>query len=141
VCNDNCPQYILPNVFTPGGGLDNNCNDLFRAFGDPLLEEVSDCTLFEKNRLCARSVFQVVFTVYNRWGKKVYDYRGQVGDPDNSIYIRWNGQDNQGDDLTTGVYYYLAEVTFDVTDPSKRVQRKKGWVHIIRSANYGSSSN
>ncbi|HEX6223165.1 MAG TPA: fibronectin type III domain-containing protein, partial [Chryseolinea sp.] len=31
VCNDNCPYYELPNVFTPNG---DNCNDLFSAYSD-----------------------------------------------------------------------------------------------------------
>jgi hypothetical protein len=144
VCNTNCPNYELPNVFTPGDG--NVCNDLFRAFGDPLLkEQIGEtplCALVDAlDERCARFVQRVVFSVYNRWGKKVYDYKGQVGDPENSIYIRWDGRDNGGDELTTGVYYYLAEVTYDVIDPKERVKQLKGWVHIIRPANFRATTN
>jgi hypothetical protein len=131
-CNDNCPQYVLPNVFTPGDG--NNCNELFSAYGVELnLGETPKCPPADvSNELCARFVQRVVFSVYNRWGKKVYDYTGQLGDPNHSIYLNWDGRDNQGNDLTTGIYYYLAEVTYDVGNPAKRFDKIKGWVHIIR---------
>jgi hypothetical protein len=147
ICNTNCTKYVLPNVFTPGG-VQKNCNDLFRAFGDPLgFGDVVDCPYSDlENSLCARFVQKVVFTVFNRWGKRVYDYVGQDdGDPldpnHNSIYLRWDGRNNGGDDLTTGVYYYTAEVTYNVIDPTKRVERLKGWVHIIRPANFRATTN
>jgi hypothetical protein len=73
----------------------------------------------------------VEFTVYNRWGTKVYSYTGQQGD-ENTIYIRWNGQDDKGKELASAIYYYIAELTVDVVDPAKRKQIKKGWVHLIR---------
>jgi hypothetical protein len=144
ICNSNCQNYELPNVFTPGDG--NVCNDLFRAFGDPLLKqqlgETPTCDLVDPlDERCARFVQRVVFSVYNRWGKKVYDYTGQLGDAEKSIYIRWDGRDSKGDELTTGVYYYLAEVTFDVIDPKERVKQIKGWVHIIRPANFRATTN
>jgi hypothetical protein len=150
ICNTNCTKYVLPNVFTPGDE-NNKCNDLFRAFGDPLLKqglgENAKCPYSDPlDSLCARFVQRVVFTVYNRWGKKVYDYIGQDDgnplDPNhNSIYIRWDGRDNGGDELTTGVYYYTAEVTYNVIDPKQRIKQMKGWVHIIRPANFRATSN
>jgi flagellar hook assembly protein FlgD len=120
-------------VFTPGDGT---CNELFSAYGVDLpVEESSSCRRAEDNdSKCARFVLRVNFHVYNVWGKEVYDYVGQLGD-ENGIYIKWDGRDKNGSELTSGVYYYTAEVTFDVVDPSKRVQLQKGWIHLIRYTN------
>jgi gliding motility-associated-like protein len=78
---------------------------------------------------CARFVLSVDFRVYNRWGKEIYNY--QSGG-ERSIYIDWDGKDNNGKELPTAVYYYNAEVTFDVVDPARKKQNIKGWVHLIR---------
>ncbi|HEU5290814.1 MAG TPA: gliding motility-associated C-terminal domain-containing protein [Cyclobacteriaceae bacterium] len=133
-CNDNCPYYELPNVFTPASADGRNCNELFRAFGAPLnLGENPDCPEVDVNRKrCARFIQKVDFTVYNRWGGKVYHYVGQQGDENNDIYINWNGRDEKGRELATGVYYYMTEVTRDVVNPSDRVKVIKGWVHLVR---------
>jgi hypothetical protein len=117
-------------VFTPGDG--NDCNDLFRAYGWNFGENPGCPPADPTNARCARFVLRVIFTVYNRWGRKVYDFTGQIGDENNSIYINWDGRDNNGNDLSSGIYYYLAEVTYDVVDPGKRVQEKKGWIHLVR---------
>lgn len=126
-CFDNCPHYELPNVFTPNR---DGCNDKFSAYSDRLVENncgTRDPALVQQQ--CAKFVKQVNFTVLNRWGKTVYSY--QSGG-ERSIYIDWDGNDNNGRELATGVYYYEAEVTFDVVDPAKRTQRIKGWVHLMR---------
>ncbi len=134
MCNDNCPYYELPNVFTPGNrGSVVDCNDLFSAFSDRNFagETGSEgCpTVEDAAKRCPRFVEQVNFKVYNRWGKQVYTYRSGG---ENTIYIDWNGRGDDGVDLTEGVYYYVAEVTFDAIEPSKRHQVIKGWVHLIR---------
>jgi hypothetical protein len=49
-----------------------------------------------------------------------------------SIFIDWNGRDNRGVDLSSGIYYYHAIVQFDVIDPAKKTQNFKGWVHLLR---------
>jgi CHU_C Type IX secretion signal domain len=135
-CFDNCPYYELPNVFTPGNT--DECNDTFSAYSDrdPIDESghtacsstvvISQQDVFSH---CARFVNSVTFTVYNRWGKVVYSY--QSGG-ENTIYIDWNGRDDLGHDLSTGIYYYTAIVNFTVVDPSKQNQTIKGWVQIIR---------
>jgi len=131
-CFDNCPHYELPNVFTPNG---DNCNELFSAFSDraPIDESgeglCGPVDLQDRNARCARFVQKVHFTVVNRWGKEVYDYESGG---ERSIYIDWNGRDNEGKELSAGIYYYVAEVTFDVVDPSQREQTIRGWVHLIR---------
>ena len=132
-CFDNCPHYELPNVFTPNG---DQCNELFSAFSDrDVINEgtgTGECGTVdpaEQKRRCARFVSKVDFKVVNRWGKRVFDY--QSGN-EHTIYIDWDGRDNNGKELSAGIYYYQANVTFDVVDPSQRNQIIKGWVHLIR---------
>ncbi len=132
VCNDNCPYYELPNVFSPGNADGRECNDLFRAFGAPLVAN-SECAPADVDgERCARFVQKVDFTVYNRWGKEVYQYVGQQGDDDKGIYINWDGRDEQGRELASAVYYYIAVVTFDRRNSRDRVEIIKGWVHLVR---------
>ncbi|GHN03146.1 hypothetical protein WSM22_46350 [Cytophagales bacterium WSM2-2] len=140
-CFDNCPYYELPNVFTPNG---DGCNDKFSAFSvrQYTVDESGyhfpcagdfkrDSTHFvnDISPKCARFVTAVTFTVYNRWGREIYNY--QSGG-EKTIYIDWNGKDNDGRDLDAGTYYYAAVVGFDVVDPKKRNRTIKGWVQIVR---------
>jgi hypothetical protein len=136
-CFDNCPYYELPNVFTPNG---DNCNDLFSAYNDrdPIGEDGSTACLGGKltpaqildlKKKCARFVNKVSFSVVNRWGKPVFTYESGS---EKSIYIDWDGKDNNGNELAAGVYYYTANVSFNVVDPAKQNQIIKGWVQIIR---------
>lgn len=137
-CFDNCPNYELPNVFTPNG---DKCNDEFRPYnllslkGNESDPKSTDCSVLSDAEIdlmkkkCARFVLGVTFTVYNRWGKEVYSY--QSGG-EKTIYINWNGKDNNGRDLDVGTYYYVADVVFDVVDPKKRNRTIKDWVQIIR---------
>ncbi len=131
-CFDNCPYYELPNVFTPNG---DDCNELFSAYsGRTAIDENGNgpCGPIDELVLrtqCARFVERVDFTVFDRWGKVLYTY--QSGG-ERSIYVDWNGLDNAGEIVPGGVYYYSADVIFDVVDPSKKSQVIKGWVHLIR---------
>jgi hypothetical protein len=132
VCFDNCPFYELPNVFTPNG---DKCNDVFSAFSDRDFqnEEGDECTTpLESKRKCPRFVQSVNFKVFNRWGKEVYTFQGRNGDEKNTIYIDWDGRDNSGIELSSGVYYYIAEVTFNVVEPSEKVKIFKGWMHLVK---------
>jgi hypothetical protein len=131
VCNDNCPYYELPNVFTPNG---DGCNDLFSAYSDREVvgeEGSSLCTLSETSKAkCARFVKSVSIKIYNRWGQEVYSYEGNVAS-ESDIYIDWNGKDSGGSLLPSGVYYYVADVQFDILGPNK-TKVIKGWVHLMR---------
>jgi hypothetical protein len=125
-CNDNCPNYDLPNVFTPNG---DGFNDVFHA-----LNPEDNSTEFDPDAdydpsTCPRFVEKVDFTVFNRSGKEVYNY---VSGGENSILINWDGRSNDGDQLPSGVYYFSAEVTYDMIDPSKRKEIIKSWVQILK---------
>ena len=50
---------------------------------------------------------------------------------ENSIEINWDGKAENGEPVSSGVYFYNAEVTFDVLDPRQKVRNIKGWVHVF----------
>lgn len=130
LCIDNCPYYELPNVFTPNG---DNMNDEFSAYSIRGFDcGEGDCIPAELRLKCARFVKSVNFTVFNRWGQEVFTQFSRVGNDTQSIYIDWNGKDSRRQELSSGVYYYVAEVTFDSVDPDNNTQLLKGWVHLIR---------
>ena len=131
VCFDNCPYYELPNIFTPN---DDGCNDLFSAYSNRSFGgENADgpCSIIppESRAKCARFVEKVLLRIYNRWGKEVYSYESGG---ERTIYVDWDGRGTDGRELSTGVYYYVADVTFDSVDPKKQQQVIKGWVHLMR---------
>ena len=116
ICFDNCPNYQLPNTFTPNN---DGINDTFRAFDQP-------------NGSCPRFVQRVIFRVYDRWGgNEIFSYDSSQ-DVEPNIFIDWDGTDASGKELGSGTYYYIATVTFDVLDPSIRTQEFRNWVKIIR---------
>jgi len=80
-CVDNCPEYELPNVFTPGG---DGSNDLFVPFPYKFIESID-------------------IQIFNRWGVEVFSSTN----PD----ILWDGSDKRsGEPLPAGVYYYVCKV-------------------------------
>jgi hypothetical protein len=124
-CNDNCPYYELPNIFTPN---DDGCNDRLSAFNPNENPTGNICTSLSISR-CPSFAEQVKFTVYDRWGKRLYSYTSSNG---KSIYIDWDGRDDKGNALESAIYYYTAEVNYAALNPSKKTQLLKGWVQLIR---------
>ena len=122
VCNDNCPYFDLPNVFTPNG---DGCNDRFSAYQP---EDEATCNTDASSR-CPQFVEQVSFTVFNRWGNSVYKFNSGDG---KSVNIDWDGRDDSGTLLDAAVYYYNADVTFTTSDPLKRNKTIRGWVQLVR---------
>lgn len=104
VCGDNCPKFELPNVFTPNN---SGINDFFVPIPTPMFIE------------------NVSFEVYNRWGELVFKNETKMN-------IEWDGKSTQGNELTEGIYYYRAIVTFDVLNPDDAVKEIKGWVLLLR---------
>ena len=131
-CFDNCPHYELPNVFTPNG---DNCNEIFSAYSSrQIIDENGNgpCGPIDTSNQrvrCARFVEKVEFVVTNRWGKEVYTYESGG---ERTIYIDWDGRDNNGNEVSTGVYYYSAKITVTVVDPGQRTQNIRGWVQVVR---------
>lgn len=121
ICSDNCPYFELPNVFTPNG---DGRNDVFRPFYDD-----GTITDFDRAR-CVRFVEEVVFTVFDRSGNAIYNFNSEG--PENSILIDWDGRTNDGAELPAGVYFYTANVVFDVLDIPSRTRQYKGWVQIMK---------
>jgi gliding motility-associated-like protein len=81
VCVDNCPEYILPNVFTPNG---DGTNDFFIPFPYRYVQDVD-------------------VKIYDRWGVLLFE----TTDPN----IGWDGHDMHTKKLCTdGVYYYTCTV-------------------------------
>ena len=117
VCNDNCPYFELPNVFTPGSP--DGWNDQLVAFGSET-----------GTSRCARFVKEVDLKVYNRWGMEVYSVVDVVPE---SNYVFWDGSSNTGSEVNDGVYFYSADVTFDVRDPAAQRKIIKGWIHLVRN--------
>ncbi|MDA0314326.1 MAG: gliding motility-associated C-terminal domain-containing protein [Bacteroidetes bacterium] len=115
VCIDNCPNYLLPNAFSPNG---DGLNDTFMAFDNP----------FSK---CPRFVSQVELFIVNRWGTEVFRYASQSA-TENDPFIRWDGKDPSGNELPAGTYYYSGTVFFDVVDPTKKQQTLKGTIQLLR---------
>ena len=115
VCIDNCPNYLLPNAFSPNG---DGLNDTFMAFDNP----------FSK---CPRFVSQVELFIVNRWGTEVFRYASQRA-TENDPFIRWDGKDPSGNELPAGTYYYSGTAFFDVVDPTKKQQNLKGTIQLIR---------
>jgi hypothetical protein len=137
ICIDNCPYFELPNVFTPN---DDGCNDIFSAFQEKNSGENGgggiDCKNVQDIRLrCPRFVTSVVFKVFNRWGGEVYEYQSAESNQEDAIFINWDGRSDDNRELSSGIYYWVAEVTFNMIDPKRRHKTYKGWVHIVRGEN------
>jgi len=102
VCVDNCPDYELPNVFSPNG--DNN-NDFFHPISMNFVESVK-------------------VVIYNRWGSIVFE----TDDP----MINWDGKHYlSGQDCSEGTYYYVVELFENRLDgPTKK--ELSGYITLFR---------
>lgn len=104
LCVDNCPCYILPNVFTPNNDGDND---------------------FYTPRMPYLFVYQVDMKIYNRWGYLVFE----TTDPE----IRWDGNDSSGNPMNEDVYYYVCRVLELREDGIvENPEILKGYIHLIR---------
>ena len=124
VCADNCPNFVLPNVFTPNNdGRNDFFTPFFSSASAPIPEfDNSNCPLF---------VERVVLSIFDRNGKTLFDYDSQE-DTESGILINWDGRTNDGRELPAGVYFYSAEVTFDVLETSDDQELFNGWVQILK---------
>jgi gliding motility-associated-like protein len=103
VCVDNCPEYMLPNVFTPNN---DGINDTLVPLSG------------------ARFIDKVNLTIYNRWGEEVFKT--------NNPSILWDGKDQEKQkDCTNGVYFYNCEI-FEIYLTGTKVRSISGTITIFR---------
>jgi gliding motility-associated-like protein len=81
ICAENCPEYKLPNVFSPN---EDNVNDLFVPIKNKHIESVD-------------------MKIFNRWGQEVFQT--------NEVKINWNGRKRgEKGDCSEGVYFYVCTI-------------------------------
>lgn len=103
VCCDNCPDYRLPDVFTPNN---DGANDFFVPFPYRFVESID-------------------LVIYNRWGQPVFE----TTDPD----IMWDGfHKDSGERVSDGVYYYVCLVNTIRLEGTVTFELK-GSVHVLDS--------
>ncbi len=103
ICVDNCPNYALPNAFTPNG---DGHNDLFTPYPFCFIERIE-------------------MNIFNRWGELVF----QTSDPN----INWNGENKRGQTLPAGTYYYTCQVFEQrVSGITPAPEILKGYIDLIR---------
>lgn len=124
-CNDNCPSFVLPNVFSPNG---DDINEVFRPFysGSQIDKNIQGFS----NLNCPRFVKSLTFRVFNRAGAVLFDFDSKENE--NSFLINWDGKTTGGRELPAGSYFYSAEVTFDRLNPEDEIEVFNGWVQILR---------
>ena len=98
-----CPQYHLPNVFTPNG---DDFNDTFKPYPGYSVQKVS-------------------MHIFNRWGELVFE----TTSPD----INWDGKSKTTKkECASGVYFYTCDV-YEQDSSGKTVKRVlKGSIELLR---------
>jgi gliding motility-associated-like protein len=101
-CINNCPYYVLPNVFTPDG---DQVNDIFKPFPYRFIEGID-------------------IQIFNRWGSLVFATK--------DIDVNWDGKDmSSGAELKSGQYYYVLKIYENYLDRT-RERRVGGSINLIR---------
>lgn len=99
-CLYNCPQYSLPNVFTPNGDGEN---DVFHPVENRFVQKVD-------------------MKLYDSWGQLVF----ATEDP----RLQWDGRHYKtGKVVTDGVFYYVCEVYEYWSDCEIHTRELTGFVH------------
>jgi len=115
-CGENCPVVYMPNVFTPG--VSPEYNDTFHAFS---------ATGNILNKECSRFISHMSLTIINRYGEEIFSTAS-----DNISNVYWDGKGKAGQEMSSGVYYYRADVQLKYSAERKETQQVKGWVHLMR---------
>ncbi len=103
VCVDYCPEFALPNVFSPNG---DGIHDIFQP-------------------LISRSVVLKKIGIYDRWGVLIH----QNG---NDIQNLWDGTiDGSGKIMPFGVYYYVIEYE-ELKLAGNEPKIIKGWILLVK---------
>jgi len=105
ICVDNCPDYELPNVFTPNG---DGQNDLFIP-------------------LPYRYVKDIDIKIYDRWGLLIFE----TSNPD----ILWDGKNSSTKKLSSdGTYFYVCTVN-EIRIDGIKPRILKGFIQLIKDKN------
>jgi len=101
-CIDNCPEFELPNVFSPNG---DNINDYFMA-------------------IKVRQIKEIYLTITDRWGNLVYTTK----DP----YFKWDGESKlTKQPVSEGTFFYVCEV-FEPRLQGITKRTIKGYLQCVR---------
>ena len=101
-CTDNCPEYELPNIFTPNA---DNVNDLYIPVKNKFIRSVD-------------------FILYNRWGEIVYEN----SDPK----LGWDGKSKQlNKPVPDGIYFYTCTV-YEIHYYGIKETKLKGFVQLLK---------
>ncbi|NNK81146.1 MAG: gliding motility-associated C-terminal domain-containing protein, partial [Flavobacteriales bacterium] len=101
ICIESCPEYELPNVFSPNG---DGLNDSFMPFPYTYVDSVD-------------------LKIFNRWGNLIFE----TFDPD----INWKGENKDtGSNVSDGVYYYTITI-FENTLLGMNPRKEAGYIHIF----------
>lgn len=101
-CVDNCPYYVLPNVFTPNN---DGVHDMF-------VPRIN------------RHVYSVDMKIFNQWGQKVFE----TTDP----MILWDGTNFSGNALAEGTYHYVCVVDDIIDESTGEAKMLSGFIQLIR---------
>jgi gliding motility-associated-like protein len=105
ICVDNCPQYLLPNTFTPNG---DSKNDLFKPRESLFISKVD-------------------FKVFNRLGIQVFS----TTDPQ----LNWDGRDEKGNEVAEGTYYYTCTTFENrLGGPVQSEKVLSGYILLVRTS-------
>ncbi len=101
VCIDNCPEFDLPNVFTPNN---DGQNDYFKAFPYKYIKDID-------------------LKIYNRWGQLMYE----TTDPG----FKWDGRNKDTKQLChDGTYYFTCTVN-EIRVKGIESRMIKGFIQIL----------
>ena len=101
-CIDNCPEFELPNIFSPN---DDKVNDFYKA-------------------IKVRRIKEINLVIFDRWGNLVY----KTSDP----YFQWDGTSLQTKNIVSeGTFFYFCDV-FESRLTGIRTRTIKGYLQMVR---------
>ena len=101
-CLDNCPEFELPNIFSPNN---DGANDFYKA-------------------IKVRQIKEIDLVIFDRWGNLVY----KTNDP----YFQWDGTSLQSKQLVSeGTFFYICDV-FEPRLTGIRKRKLKGYIQMVR---------
>ncbi len=112
-------EFSMPNVFTPNGDLRN---DIIKLYEENNVFRSKDV-----------SIYNIDITIFDRMGKKVHQYSGNIRD--------WKGWDgfvmDSNREAPDGVYFYCLTRHFYGTSEAstemiRREEKDKGFIHLYR---------